>query len=481
MAGITIPIAADTREAAKGVSDLSKGFDQVADSLDDVAKSGDKAGDKLEGSLRDAQRETKQTTDAFQKLAREQKDAARSGDDFGTSGSSGLKKLGQTSEEVGGELRQNIGETFSSFRGDITDFGQIAQDTLGGLASGLEGIPGVAAVAAGAAGLGLLLGALEQGQVNAEQFQTAVSNLAGVLIDAGTSGTVPIEHMVDVLKAAATGGDDLGHTLKDLKKAADNSGNSYETLAKAYAGNVNGLKDLWREGQKRLKQMQDEQVGLDTGNKAQADRYAALAAQIQAQKDLNGYVGQSLGVAKEAADAQQLYAQAGGPELEAKAELIKNIDSAYDDAAGSASDYVDAESGVFNVDAYINAMTAKAQALDEYKTNLQKAALSLSPEAISFLESQGVEGASTLVQAYINGTDAQKAALAGIWGTAGKTSADSYTNSLKAGIPTTLPGPTVSARADMSSAQAEFDKFFKLNNGKEITQYVVAKPGHGNG
>lgn len=443
MAGITIPIATDTRQAVKETNDLAKGFDKVADSLDDVEKNSRTTGDKLEDSLKGAQKETKQTTDAFEKLGKAQRDASSGGADFGRDTTRGLRDVGDTSKEVGGELKQNIGETFSSFRGDVTDFGQVAQDTLGGLASGLEGIPGIALVAAGAAGIGLILGALENGQNQTAAWKQDVADLTGQYIDAGNIGSRAVDDIVDELKKLATTGDDAGVTLDKLATLGDRTGDSLEDIAKAYTGNSRVLRDHIAANTDYAKTLEKQLTSINANNDAERASTGPLTDKITALQSLNDVYRQAAEKAEAAEKAAKEFEQSGAAGLQAKAEQIKTIDQAYDDAAGAAEDYVNAESGVFDVDKYATAMEAKAKALDAFKANFQKAALTLSPEAQQYIESQGAEAQQTFTQAYVDASPEQQARLNAVWSTAGKTSATSYVGALQANMPGTINGPRV--------------------------------------
>ena len=130
--------------------------------------------------------------------------------------------------------------------------------------------------------------------------------------------------------------------------------------------------------------------------------------------------------------------------MEAKAGLISQIDSAYDEAAGSVSDFVDKESGVFDVTAYIASMQAREQALKDYQSTL--AGSGLSSEARTFLNSQGEEAAAQLLAGYKAAGPDQKKELARIWSEAGETSSGEYTTELQKGIPKTVPGPSVTPK-----------------------------------
>jgi hypothetical protein len=141
--GIVINFISDIRRFLKGTDDIGEALDQVSDSLDDVARDGDKATEKLERSFKDLTKVVDRESDeAGDKMVRNFK---RSGD-----------RVESQLDEVTNEAKQNAAEMFSSFDGSFESIADAAQSTLGGLVGGLRGIPAIAAVAAGAAGLGLV-------------------------------------------------------------------------------------------------------------------------------------------------------------------------------------------------------------------------------------------------------------------------------------------------------------------------------------
>ncbi|MCC2034117.1 hypothetical protein [Microbacterium allomyrinae] len=162
---IQIDFLSNTSKLERGTENVERGLDGVADSLDDVAREGDRSLGRLERSFKDV-------SDAA-------KDTSKQTADVGDVGSRGFRKLGDAGSEVSGELRQNLGETFSSFRGDLADLPQIAQDTLGGLAGAgaLGGIAGLAATAAGAAGLGLITAELQKQQEEAQKLRERIGGM----------------------------------------------------------------------------------------------------------------------------------------------------------------------------------------------------------------------------------------------------------------------------------------------------------------
>lgn len=445
---ITIDFLANERGLVRGADNAAEALEEVSDALDDVARDSQRSADKMETEYRNAARGVDQSNErlerSFKELAASSKQStSKIGDDLDAGTRRGTVAAGKSVEEFSSEAKQNIAETFSSFRGDATDFAQIVQDTLGGLAGSLEGLPAVAAVAAGAAGLGLILGAVEKGTADSAAWKQEVADLTLSMIDAGNTGSASLDTVLDKLRKLATTGDDAGVTLDKLDRLASKSGSSFEDVAQAYAGNTEALEAQVDAGKKRLDQLKQEEPlqvavgrGRDIANKAQQEA-------IYNQEALNGYLDQASQKAQEAARNAELYAESGAAGMEAKAEQVRSIDQAYDDAAGAVEDYFNAESGAFDVQKYIDAMTQKAQALDGFRTNMQQAALTLSPEAVQFLQKQGVDAASQLVQSYLKGTADQQQQLNAVWTTAGKTSADSYTGSLVSNLPATVPGPKV--------------------------------------
>ena len=459
--GISISVASDTREFVSGVrKGVIDPLEDAQKAIEKVGKTGDKAGSQLEDSMRDAQRATSKLEQDQKDLSQTMERGARTG---GKSWSKATKESadesGRAIHEFGDEAKQNIGETFSSFRGDITDFGQIAQDTLGGLTSGLEGIGPVAAVAAGAAGIGLIMGALTQAGEDSELFKQRVSDLAGELIDAGSTGERSIDQIVDALKTLATTGDDAGVTLSKLNDLSSKSGSDFTSIAHAYTGTTDALKKQWRAQKDVIDGLKEKQQEEKTDILAARIAATQTQQQIAAASELQGYLGQQIAITKEAAKEQELYAKSGGPELEHKAQLISNLNDAYDNAAGAASEFYDEDSKIFDTSKYIEKMQEKEAALREYQQNLLDFGGQLGPEATGYLESLGEDQASILLGAYKNASTTQQAELARIWAAAGSQNSGDYMSNLKAGIPATMDGPTIKTSVD-NSAYEQFKRNF---------------------
>lgn len=130
---IQIDFISNVRDLLRGTKSTEDALDDVADSLDDVARDGDQALGRLEDSFRD--------------LARKARDSK---DDVQDVGKKGFKAAGDASAEFKSEALANLSEVTSSFDGSMESVGDLVQGTLGGVASNIP-IIGLAAAGAAAA------------------------------------------------------------------------------------------------------------------------------------------------------------------------------------------------------------------------------------------------------------------------------------------------------------------------------------------
>lgn len=187
---IEIPIASETKAFAQGMeTGVIRPIEDAEKALTELGRN--RGPDQLERALEDAQdetkdlrRETQRTADGIEDDYRRAYRRAKSEADTGLGGMKGA------AQEVTQEVGQNLGEAVSSVRGNLSDLGQVGQDTLGGLAAtlastGPAGIAGAAALAAGAVGLGLVTAELTNQQEAAERLR---ERLAGAYREAAEEG-----------------------------------------------------------------------------------------------------------------------------------------------------------------------------------------------------------------------------------------------------------------------------------------------------
>lgn len=212
--GLTLDIAANTRDFQKGIGDVEKALDDVADALDDVAKDGDKATEKLEDSFRDMAKAAKKAGD----------DA---GDDLGRGIKKGTDKSTDSIKEIGNEAESTGKEFAASFDGSIESvaggFQELAANAFAGF-----GPAGVVAGAAGAIGIGAVTAELQKQQEMADELR---DRLIGAYLGAAEEGRIALTNAEilanitetisnpDAFKAAQEDAKKLGVTTTDYLRA----------------------------------------------------------------------------------------------------------------------------------------------------------------------------------------------------------------------------------------------------------------------
>lgn len=199
MANLSLDIALNTRAAQAQANDLGTSLDGVADALDDMAKEAQSAarveraledvGDAGSTTAREIDRAGEKIEGTFREMVQDANKAERAVKDVGN-GSEGFDRVKGGAAELRQEIGQNLGETVSSFRGDVEDLGQVGQDTLGGLAATVATIGGPAGIlgALGLAGAAAAWGAFTQGQTDAKEAQDKLNESAAAFAERYASG-----------------------------------------------------------------------------------------------------------------------------------------------------------------------------------------------------------------------------------------------------------------------------------------------------
>lgn len=168
-----LSLVTDVRSWLKGTADIEQSLEDVADSLDDLARDtardAEQASDQLEKSF----------SQAFDTVARDAKQAGRKLDD---GISDGARKAEEGLDELKDEASQSAREAAASFSGEFEDVADLIQETLANALSGFGPIGAAAGVAA-AAGIGLLISHLETAADEATDAKQAVIDLADQLAD----------------------------------------------------------------------------------------------------------------------------------------------------------------------------------------------------------------------------------------------------------------------------------------------------------
>ena len=435
---IDIDVGAQTREFSQGIDKgVIKPMKDVSKALDDVSKDGDDAGEKLTEGMRDAQKATEKLQDTIKDGSAQKK--------FATNTQESTSQAKTDLKELAGEAKQNAAETFSSFDGSAQSFVDGIQGTFGGIVSSLGPI-GAAAGAAAAIGIGLFTAGLEKSKERAQKVREKVADLTDELIEAGGEGTISIDSITDSLKEMASATEEGEQSLADIAEQATDTGIPFRTLAKAMAGDPAALREAIRitEDQiaaDRLLASTQEELTESQGQSANKYNERLLASQallVQLQDETQ--------VLTDARTAEQRYLSSGAAEYESKQALIDSINDAYDDAAESAGDFIDAETGLFNVDKYIKAMEKRSKSLKDYQDNLVKSGLS--PAALSFLNEQGADTAAQMVQGYVDASPEQQKKLQAIWEKSAADASGVVDTKVSRVVNQSYDGPTITPKLD---------------------------------
>lgn len=450
---ISIDFLANVRGFLRGTDDVDEALSRVSSSLDDVARDGARSTDRLADST---ERATERMERSFQELA----DASRR--DMDSAADAGRRSFDRTSrsarenlQEVKSEALQNASETFSSFDGSVRSFADGVQGTLGGLIASLPA-QWAAVGAAGALGLGLLLSGIERSDEQTQELRDRVRDLTDDLLEAGGVGKRSIGSIADEVRSLATETDPGKQNLQRLAELADRLGTNLADAVNAYVEGGSRLDDLI-EGTERLSaaeriRAQELQGFNDFQSAAAAQRADELDGQLQQLRNQKQAI-------EDAQQAELLALRAGVSDFEVKRGLIDAINGAYDETAGAVQDYVNAETGLFDVSAYITAMQAREEALRNYQKNL--AASDLTPEAKSFLNEQGAEAAAAFLEGYVQASPEQRAELNRIWSEAGRQDSAVYrkviTDEFAGGV--SIRGPKVEPYADTDGVRRALQDF----------------------
>ncbi|WP_449279624.1 hypothetical protein [Leucobacter sp. GX0328] len=395
--GIESDVIPPLEDAQKELKKLGESGEDTGDGLEDVGKAGKKSGEQLERAMREAQRESDRTRVDVEKLGDEIVAAGRKGKDFDAGVREGTTGASDAVREWGDEAKQNVAETFSSFRGDAEDLVGIVQDTFGGVISNLGPI-GMAAGAAGAIGIGLIMGAYEKAQKAEEEFRESVAELAEALIDGGGEGAEGVRRIADGIKGLALETDDGKKKLTDVAREAKAVGVEVEGLAAAYAGSADALDEY---GTKAIETAEAERQ-VARAQDAMTDSYGrASSATKDKIKDYTAVIDSVEKLKKqqaEAAEIERLWIESGGAAMEARAEQMDTLQGELDDAMGSWSDYQDAETGATDPAAYLANMQARMDATANFNSNVQTLAqqFGLTADEVQSILDQGVDFAPML-------------------------------------------------------------------------------------
>lgn len=371
--GISINFLADVRDFLKGTKNVEDQLDDVADSLDVVAKEGDQATEKLE--------------DGFRELA---KAAKKSGDDIGDGMKKGFKEASEGADALSENTKSNAKEVAASFDGSIES---IADGFQGLAAEAFEGFgpAGLAAGALVAAGIGLATAEIQRNEEAAKLAKERTIELGQAFIESG-AGVAGLESFNEQLKLIISNADDAPKKLEEIQKLAKDFpdlADDISTMAVAFAGNEDATKEMIKQLDEAAKA---ERAYAD--NVAEGDTYHESRAQTLEKEKAK--LEQVQKATEDAARIEQEWLASGGAESQAKADAIGVINAAYDEAVYAVDNFKNAETGIYDLDAYAQSIRDREQLLQDYQTSLAESGLTTDQKAA--LNEMGVEQANAILK-----------------------------------------------------------------------------------
>lgn len=371
--GISINFLADVRDFLKGTKNVEDELDDVADSLDDVAKEGDQATEKLE--------------DSFKELA---KAAKKSGDDVGDGLKQGFKKAEDGAQNFKEEANSTAKESAASFDGSaesiIGSFQEIAANAFEGF-----GPAGAIAGLALAAGIGIATAEFQKSEEAAKLAKERVAELGTAFIESGAD-VAQVEAFKESLQGIITNADDATVKVDDLRKITKKYGDAVPSVAEfatAYAGNADAIELVTKKLEAAIEAEKDKEFRTKAGADASREKQGAYQGEIDKLEKIQEE-------AELAAQIEQDWLASGGAEAQAKADAIGQIDAAYDEAVYSIDNFKNAETGIYDLDAYANSIKEREALLQEYQDNLAKSGLTTEQKAA--LNEMGVEQANAILK-----------------------------------------------------------------------------------
>ncbi len=494
MAGINIPFTSDTAPFLRGIKDVEGSLDDVKDSLDDLDRTaedvGDDAGraladgvedglddvgraakdagqeiaDGIEDGLDDAGRAAKDAgdeigdrledgadkaadsaddlerkfSDAFDKV---KADAQSAGDDVGREVKRGTDEAGEGFDELKDEAGSSGREAAASFSGEFDDITDFVQETAANAFSGF-GPAGAAAGIAAALGLGVLTAEIEKAKERAQEAAENVGDLAGEMIDLGSTDR-SAEQIRDALREAATEAEDGTNQLSEWADMAAAAGVSADDFALAMVGDTEALvrvNEQLAESEREVNAAAEEQEPV-----MEDLRYTYRGAHGEVVHlrtgidEARGALEEQGTATDEAARLFGLYQDSvdGGTEANIRhEESMRELSEAVSDYLGSAGEDWEeyTEDGVVNLDEYNAHIERHAEAVGNFQRNLITASATLSDEALAYIREMGPE-AAPLLQAFVDAPLDQQQRTAENWDRLARVSSDSY----EAGLDLTGP------------------------------------------
>lgn len=394
---MNVEILSDVSDVVKGAATIADRYDEVSDTLKDLASSGDAAGAKIEAAFEDGVKEVRRLAGETDDATKSAKDLGRAGERAGDDVKAGMKDGTKAAKELdekasdafdalsdrarkagkdvgksqkdgfaeaseGAEtFKENAGanakEVAASFDGSVESI----SDGFQGLAAEmLEGFgpAGLLAGVAVAAGIGMAVTAMQGGAEAATELRQKSVDMVDAIVEAG--GDIKAVDYAEIIKAwgrevmednwITWWADESTTKFQETAKDAKTYGIASRDAIRAAAGSAEDSRRFldktaqsWQDLNHKVEEGREvNEQGLVTFNESAQ----AAMKQRNALSDLRGQAEENIKTTGDAVEIYGLEADALGETkeaAEAAAQAIKDKADASDDAAAGARGIVAAE------------------------------------------------------------------------------------------------------------------------------------------
>lgn len=376
---LKLDILANTRQLVGEMKKAGASVEDISDSLDDMAKDGDQAGERLERSFREI---TKAADKSAKSVKRDYKQAF-----------DGVK---QEAGQSGREAAQSFGGGFE----DVADF---AQETLAQAFSGF----GPAAAAAGVA-VAAALGAALQGAADAQERLAEARERAAELSQTlyENKGDLPMEdaisRVLELLPSERGAGNplesflnqwlDLGTNIEAVRRAAKTADTPLRTFIRGLSGaDLDATTDALKAVDEAIASVHKKAAGeLNFENGQAINQLEALKSQLQGVQTTADLAKETLGAVGSSFESAEYIAK------------VEAIGQAWEDAATDAGDYVTEQDGIatFDWSAYLANAESTLAASNEFKRKIFTVPDEIQDEGERIFAEQGPKAANAYLTAY---------------------------------------------------------------------------------
>lgn len=369
---VTVELVADVSDVVRGAGNMAEKFEQVSDSLIDLARDADKSGDKIGASLKDAGKKSagiesglKDAGSAVDKFETKAKQAFKQ---LGDDSAAGAKKVAASQKDGFKDAESGLGdfkdEANSTAKESAASFDGSAESILGSFqevaANAFSGFGPAGAVAglAAAVGIGMAVTAMQKTAEEATAAKQKAVDMLDAYADAG--GDIAKLDLAETIKSwgrevlednwVTVWADESSTKFQETAKDAKEYGISSRDAIRAAAGSaedsqqfLDATADSW---QQLTKEIEAGTTVTEQGLITQSEQAKAAQRQRDALSDLRGQAESNLKTHKNAKEIYELETEATEDATTAHEEKTKALEDeakAMDEAAGAAMDSMSAE------------------------------------------------------------------------------------------------------------------------------------------